>query len=108
MKSTIQPQRMSPMKQMMAPVMTASAEAMTLGWLLYSGRSLRASVITVPVTVDKTATGYQTLAKRQVVRTPVLQTPIVISLDVAKNQYIKTPMNEEYKPNSTGRSASLA
>ena len=67
-----------------------------------------ASVTTVPVTVDKTATGYQGLAKRHPERAPVLLTPMVISLDVAKNQYIKTPMNEEYRPNCTGRLANLA
>jgi len=27
---------------------------------------------------------------------------------VAKNQYIKTPMNEEYRPYSTGRVANFA
>lgn len=29
-----------------------------------------------------------------------VHTPIVMSLDDAKSQYIKTPMNEEYKPYS--------
>lgn len=66
------------------------------------------SVTTVPVTVDMTATGYQASAKHRKERRLVLLTPIVISLDVAKNQYIKTPMNEEYKPNCGGSRANLA
>lgn len=62
----------------------------------------------VPVTVDKTATGYQASAKHHQGRRLALLTPMVISLDVAKNQYIKTPMKEEYRPYCTGRSANLA
>ena len=66
------------------------------------------SVTTVPVTVDMTATGYQASAKHHRETALVLLTPIVISLDVAKNQYINTPMNEEYKPNCGGSRANLA
>ena len=66
------------------------------------------SVTTVPVTVDMTATGYQVSAKYPKGKCLDLLTPIVISLDVAKNQYIKTPMNEVYKPNCGGSRANLA
>ena len=66
------------------------------------------SVTTVPVTVDMTATGYQASAKQHKWSPIEVLTPIVISLDVAKNQYIKTPMNEEYRPNCTGSRANLA
>ncbi len=106
MNSTIQPQRMSPMKQMMAPQITASAEATTLPGI--SGLVLAILATTVPVTVDMTATGYQESAKHDKERSRFLLTPIVISLDVAKNQYISTPMNEVYRPNSGASRASLA
>jgi hypothetical protein len=33
---------------------------------------------------------------------------MIISFEVAKNQYIKTPMNEEYRPYSGGSLASSA
>lgn len=44
------------------------------------------SVTTVPVTVDMTATGYQASAKHHTERPREVLTPMVISLDVAKNQ----------------------
>ena len=67
MKSTIQPQRTRPMKQMMAPAITAGADATTCPGI--SGCSAATLLTTLPVIVDMTATG-----------------PIVISLLVAKNQ----------------------
>src|SRR5271155_112281 len=89
MKSTIQPHLITPMKQMIAPAMIASADAMT--WPGTCGCSFATLRTIFPVMVDMTATG-----------------PMVISFEVAKNQYINTPMKEEYKPNCTGNSASFA
>ena len=94
------------MKQMMAPQIIASAEATT--WPGIAGWVLATPATTVPVTVDMTATGYQGSAFPLKKEVSYLLTPMVISLEVAKNQYIKTPMNEEYRPNSGGSRASLA
>jgi hypothetical protein len=75
-KSTIQPRRAKPRKRTMAPEMMANEDAtMSLGT---PGSLSSAFRMTEPVTVERTATG-----------------PIVISFDVAKNQYIRTPMKDE-------------
>jgi len=55
--STIQPRRTKPRKRTMEPQMTASAEAITHGTFSYSGCALITLSTTVPVTVDRTATG---------------------------------------------------
>jgi hypothetical protein len=66
-KSTIQPRRANPRKRTMAPEMMAREDAtMSRGT---PGSLSSAFKITEPVTVDRTATG-----------------PMVISLEVAKNQ----------------------
>jgi hypothetical protein len=52
----------------------------------------------VPVRVDITATGYTYNQESSERGSDVQLTPMVMSLDVAKNQYIKTPMKEEYNP----------
>ncbi|KAL9116339.1 MAG: hypothetical protein Q9187_007136, partial [Circinaria calcarea] len=57
MKSTIHPRRASPRKQMMAPEITLSADAMT--WPGISGLVALAASTTLPVITDATATGYQ-------------------------------------------------
>ena len=67
MKSTIQPQRARPMKEMMAPATIARAEATT--WPGISGLVSWTLSTIFPTKVDMTATG-----------------PIVISFEVAKNQ----------------------
>jgi hypothetical protein len=75
-KSTIHPSRAKPRNRTMAPEMMAKEDAtISLGT---PGNRSSAFKITEPVTVERTATG-----------------PIVISLDVAKNQYIRTPINDE-------------
>jgi hypothetical protein len=88
-RSTIHPSLAKPKKRTIAPEMMAREDAtISLGT---PGSLSSAFKMTDPVTVERTATG-----------------PMVISLEVAKNQYIRTPMNDEYSPNSTGSSASLA
>lgn len=67
MTSTIQPSRAKPKKSTMEPAMIANEEAITSRDA--STPVASALSTTLPVTVDKTATG-----------------PIVISLEVAKNQ----------------------
>lgn len=83
MNSTIQPHRINPMKVMIAPDIIANAEAMTGAGI--SGCSFWTEMITFPVRVDMTATGCSyvsfIIAKRR-----VQLTPMVISLEVAKNQ----------------------
>ncbi len=55
MTSTIQPQRMRPMKRTMEPASIARAEAMT--WPGTSGRATARSATMPPVSCDMTATG---------------------------------------------------
>jgi hypothetical protein len=75
-KSTIHPSRANPRKRTMAPEMMAREDAtISLGT---PGNLSSAFRMTEPVTVERTATG-----------------PMVMSLEVAKNQYIRTPINEE-------------
>lgn len=87
MNSTIQPRRARPRKRMMAPVMMARAEAMT--WPGTPGSVSWALSTTLPVTWDMTATGCR---GRSVGRSQgsgwmhQRLTPMVMSLDVAKNQ----------------------
>ena len=57
MKSTIQPSLARPMKAMIAPSMMANEDAMTLSET--PGKLGAAAVITFPVTVERTATGYE-------------------------------------------------
>lgn len=57
MNSTSQPRRARPMKQMMAPAITAKAEAIT--WPGTSGSLVAALRTTSPVTWDMTATGCE-------------------------------------------------
>ena len=69
MRSTTQPMRMRPRKRTMLPAMTAKEDAimsLEISWPLSFSS---AASTTLPVTVDRTATG-----------------PMVMSLDVAKNQ----------------------
>ena len=89
MKSTINPRRRIPMPNTIAPTMTARAEATT--WPGMPGAAVRASLTMSPTRSDMTATG-----------------PMVMSFEVAKNQYSMTPTNDEYSPNCGSRSASLA
>lgn len=55
MTSTIQPKRIKPIKQTIAPATMARAEAMALG--ATPGRAAADVATTLPVTVDRTATG---------------------------------------------------
>lgn len=83
--STTKPSRNSPNKVTMEPAMSARPDAMACP------ERCGEDAITFPTSVDMTATG-----------------PMVMSLEVAKNQYIMTPTKLEYSPNSTGRFASFA
>jgi hypothetical protein len=69
MRSTIQPSLMRPRKRTIAPAMTARADAIMSLEISWPASFASAFRTTLPVTVERTATG-----------------PIVISLDVAKNQ----------------------
>ena len=61
MKSTIHPQRMSPIKQIIAPAMTASADATTCPGI--EGSFFAALDTILPTIVEATATGYRLLNK---------------------------------------------
>lgn len=88
MNSTMKPNRARPRKEMMTPQMIASAEATT--WAGYSGFVLATSVTTSPTRSDITATGYtdqyDAYAPSTLGGLEGILTPMVISLDVAKNQ----------------------
>lgn len=83
-RSTIQPQRVRPIVTMMHPDTKAKADATTFGGI--SGLVPFTWVTMLPTIVDMTATGYSHNQLPKEVRYTGALTPIVISLDVAKNQ----------------------
>lgn len=83
-RSTIQPQRTRPMVTMMHPAINAKADATTFA--LNSGFVAATWVTIVPTSVDITATGYSQNQLLNASSDIVFLTPIVMSLDVAKNQ----------------------
>lgn len=97
-KSTIHPIRSRPIVTMIAPQSTANAEAITCPGIV--GSMAFALITTLPTIVDMTATGcFRSQHSPKIQGEEGYRTPIVISFEVAKNQYIRTPMKEEYKPN---------
>lgn len=78
-----------PIKNTIEPETNARAGPISSAFRL--GFAAWALTMIFPTRVDITATG-----------------PIVMSLDVAKNQYSRTPTKEEYNPYSGGSKARLA